>query len=140
MNNPGGCSGLPQGSIIVKRCCMKKLAVVLDVGSPVEKSLGVTTNFYPASEVLSPSGVDFSPWGDAVSAQTPGKLSGFGILQVARGVWLLLGWTCCLRNSSNLAAQSFQAAASSGNLLSWCMPDRDPPAPWVMGVALLIQP
>lgn len=85
MNNPGGCSGLPQGSIIVKRCCMKKLAVVLDVGSPVEKSLGVTTNFYPASEVLSPSGVDFSPWGDAVSAQTLGKLSGFGICRWQEG-------------------------------------------------------
>lgn len=62
----------------MKRSCMKKLAVVLDVGSPVEKSLEGTTNFHPASEILSPSEVDFSPWGGGVSAQTPGKLSGFG--------------------------------------------------------------
>lgn len=64
---------------------MKKLAVVLDVGSPVEKSLWGTTEFHPASEVFSPSGVDFSPWGDAVSAQTPGKLSGFGICRWREG-------------------------------------------------------
>lgn len=57
----------------------EKLAVVLDVGRPVEKSLEGTINFHPASEILSPSGVDFSPCGDAVSAQTLGKLSGFGI-------------------------------------------------------------
>lgn len=48
---------------------MKKLVVVLDVGSPVEKSLGGTTNFHPASDVLSPSGMDLSPWKDAVSVR-----------------------------------------------------------------------
>lgn len=53
-------------------------------GKPSGKMRG-TTNFHPASEVLSPSGVDFSHGDDAVSAQPPGKLSGFEICRWREG-------------------------------------------------------
>lgn len=78
--------------------------------------------------------------GKMLSLSDPRKVVWIWDLQVVRGVCLLLGWAGHLRINSKLAAQSFQAAASSGNLLSWCMPDRDPPASCIMGAAPLLQP